>query len=200
MANIAQCAICIAKADLPKLNGALRKASPGEKSYTCYKGICKDKSGNVHTIMDEYLDGWGNNSLILDGKKITHEEFVNKHFVGIEWETVADEVVDEGWFLDWKKLHGFSYQSDTWIQEYPEFIRVDFGGRWDFPADLEEYLYDSGVEWQGAALDDAMDWQTTELGNSDFGLIIVQDEEPFDEDENGNKFYGHHIEIKQEDK
>lgn len=194
MANIAECALAIAKQDLDKLDGAIRKAKPNETTYSRYEAVYFDKGGNKHILEEEYWDGYAKHKMFLDGTELTEEEFRDKQFQGSgKWETKQDQAVCNGWFVDWKKLKGFSYQSETYIQEHDDCVEVDFGGRWDFPHDTEDYLNSLDICWQGAALDDAMDWRTDELGTCDLGLRVVDDEESWATDD-GRDIYGHHIE------
>lgn len=182
MANIADCMVCIAKEDLAMLDGGIRKAKKGEKTRQEYKITYRDKGGNKHEVIDKWANDEMSHEFILDGKTVSREELEDKGFtVGGEWEVLVDQVVSGDWLIDWKKLKGYSYQFETWVEEYDSFISIEFGGRWDFPADMEKFLNESGVRWQGAVFDDSMDFRESNLGNSFMGIIIVKDES--DEDE-----------------
>lgn len=138
MSNIADCAFAIAKEDLKKMNGAIRKAEKNEK--------------NTH-----------NDNVWID--------------------------ISNGWAVDWEKLDTYSYDSPTYVEEYDDHITVFFGARWNFPYDLEYKLYEYGVRWQGIACEDGEDYIDDELGNSDFGLCVVEEKGECD----GESFVQHYV-------
>lgn len=76
---------------------------------------------------------------------------------------------------------------------HDECITFDFGGRWDFPEAIENYLNDLDIAWQGAGVEDGCDWRY-EFGNEDFGLRIV----PANEIDESNDPDWHAIDLRED--
>lgn len=203
MANVAECAVAIAKSDLDALGGAFRRDTERnildygkqvvKKTYendatgeTIYMYQVNDKDGQKvgikkdGKIIKEYVgDETTNNSMYNwleeQGYRITDEKYTK------------DEYHSNGWVVDFVKLDTYSYCYTPEIKERDGFIVLFFGGRWDFPSTLADKLNSAGVAWQGAGLDDSMDWSFDNGGNTLFGLVIREDTE--------SEYNSHYIDI-----
>ena len=204
MANLADCAFAVAKDDIYKMNGAIRRAEPGEKSTVVYKSTYKD-GDTEYTYWYKYVDGKADSCRIksggqtiyegrgIDGIKEAQEKMKNMKHIDFSIAT-KDTLVENGWVVDWLKLNAFSYDYTPSVAEYGDHITVFFGGRWSFPSSLEDKLNEFGVLWQGAGCEDGMDWQDDEMGNTDFGLRIGKDTDYC----NGEKYVYHFVEDRSE--
>lgn len=191
MANMADCAFAVAKADLNKMDGAIRKAKEGEMPRTVYKRTYKnEKTGDTCTLYEEYEGSrWSCSriKLVKDGQTIKDykgeackdckigDDLWNEGYRMDKSYTLENTSIDNGWVIDWQKLDAYSYDMDPFVTEFDDHITVNFGGRWDFPSSLEDTLWRMGVRWQGAGCDSAMDWEFDDGGNEDFGLRIVKE-------------------------
>lgn len=203
MANIAECAVAIAKSDLDALDGAFRRYDDSsldwtaktvvKKTYendatgeTIYMYEVNDRDGQKiglkkdGKIIKEYVGEQCNNCKAYDGLaergyRITDERYTK------------DEYYSNGWVVDFTKLDTYSYDYTPEIREREGFIVLFFGGRWDFPVSLADKLNSAGVAWQGAGLDDSMDWSFDNGGNTIFGLVIREDTE--------SEYNSHYIDI-----
>lgn len=206
MANMAECAFAVAKDDINKMDGALRKAEPNEQAKCAYKRTYKnDETGEVRIVYESYEGTmWEPSVIKVKNKGVTIEEYhgedckncnvqkelYDKGYHLINSKTIADTTVENGWMVDWVKLNAYSYDYTPYINEYEDHITVFFGGRWNFPAELENTLNDMGVRWQGAGCEDGMDWQYDNFGNTDFGLRIGEETEYCD----GEPYTQHFVE------
>ncbi len=206
MANLAECAIAIAKEDLDKTDGAIRKANDGEKSEMVYKRIYKNKDTNgKYTLYEEYHDNmWHPSKLVLKKGTATitvaegdncdyaklDSELRDKGYCLDKSENIRNITVCDGYRIDWIKLNTYSYDYTPYVSEYEDHITIFFGGRWDFPSSLEDKLWSFGVRWQGAGCEDGMDWQFDDGGNWDFGLRIGSETEYCD----GEPYQQHFVE------
>lgn len=206
MANLAECAFAVAKDDINKMDGALRKAEPNEQSKCVYKRTYKNReTGEVRIVYESYEGTmWEPSVIKVKNKDTTIEEYHGKDCKNWNAQTrlyndgysltnskvLADTTVDNGWMVDWVKLNAYSYDYTPYISEYEDHITVFFGGRWDFPSDLENTLNGMGVRWQGAGCEDGMAWQFDDGGNWDFGLRIGEETEYCD----GEPYQQHFVE------
>lgn len=205
MANIAACAVAIAMDDLKKLKGAIKR-TPHPNGYH-YESVTVTigengeryrlkRSDDRYTLIElketteEVAGGLAKLTTTKEGKTILKDvtgeewwEYKKSHGLMedyAQFKVLADIVYDNGWELDWKKLHAYSYQGYTSISKNTfgdtddNYIKVEFDGRWDFPIELEDYLNDTEVRWQGVACDPAMEYEA-DFGNTDFGLDIYYD-------------------------
>lgn len=202
MANVADCAFAVAKKDLDKLGGAITKCDNivvGAEAKLKFK-IEKDKVIAEVVYYNKYTCDKDKNEsneryYKVNGEKMTQEEYDTQYgykngWMSSDYKTLIDKYYSEGWCVDWVKLHSYSYDSDTWVQEYDDHITVYFGGRWSFPSELEDLLYEKGIEWQGAVVEDGCDVLDDELGNTDFNLRIEEEENEYD----GDTYTTHYIE------
>lgn len=192
MANIADCAFAVAKDDLNKMNGAIRRAEEGEQPRVVYKRVYKHKeTGEICSLYEEYNSSrWSVSKikLVKGGHTIKEwegddckncnavDELHNKGYELHTSKDVVNKTVGNGWAIDWIKLDSYSYDYDPWVQEYEDHITVFFGGRWNFPSKLEDKLNEFGVRWQGAGCDECMDWKFDDGGNTDFGIRIKEED------------------------
>lgn len=206
MANLAECAFAVAKDDINKMDGALRKAEPNEQAKCAYKRTYKnDETGEVCIVYESYEGTmWRPAVIKVKQNGTTIKEYrgdeckncnVQKELYdeGYRWtssKTIADTTVENGWVVDWVKLNSYSYDYTPYINEYEDHITVFFGGRWDFPSELENTLNGMGVRWQGAGCEDGLDWQYDDFGNTDFGLRIGEETEYCD----GEPYTQHFVE------
>lgn len=203
MANLADCAFAVAKDDIYKMDGAIRKATPGETCVYVTKSIYKD-GDDEYVYWFKWVEGVGtscrlkkDNEVIVDTSdkdemaKVS-DKLKNMTHVGYT-ETVKDMHVENGWVVNWQKLNTYSYDYTPSIHEFEDHITVYFGGRWSFPSHLEDKLNELGVKWQGAGCEDGMDWQDDEMGNSDFGLRVKRERSDW-KDDDGNYIYQHYVE------
>lgn len=193
MANVAECAVAIAKSDLDRLDGAFKRDNGRhaldygktviKKTYendatgeTIYMFQVNDRDGQKvglkknGKIIKEYVGDETTNTSMYNwleeqGYRMTDEKYTK------------DEYHSNGWVVDFVKLDTYSYDYTPEIKEMDDFIVLYFGGRWDFPLSLESKLSSAGVAWQGAGLDDSMNWNFDNGGNTDFGLRIKEDTE-----------------------
>lgn len=203
MANLADCAFAIAKEDIQKTDGAIRKAEPGEKSSYVTKDVYKD-GNDEYVYWFKWSEGGGNscrlkkgNEVICDtsdpdGMKKISEKIRGMKHIGFS-ETVKDVHVENGWAVDWRKLNTYSYEYTPSIHEFEDHVTVYFGGRWSFPSNLIDSLDNYGVLWQGAGCEDGCDWQDDEMGNTDFGLRVKREKSEW-RDDDGNYIYQHYVE------
>lgn len=212
MANIAECAIAIAKTDINMLGGAFERIegtgcgygkavikktfendatgetiylydiTGGSPDYTRKIGLKKDGKIIKEYVGDQCNDCKAYDGLAERGYHITDERYTK------------DEFYENGWKVDFAKLHTFSYDYEPRIQEYDNCVVLWFGGKWNFPLDLEDFLYSTHATWQGAGLDDAMDWSFNDGGNADLGLRIGEDTDYCD----GEEYAYHFIEYRKE--
>lgn len=206
MANLAECAFAVAKDDLNKMDGALRKAEPNEQAKCAYKRTYKNnETGEVRVVFESYEGTmWQPATIKLKQNGTTIKEYrgdeckncdVQKELYDEGYhltnsKTIADTTVENGWVVDWVKLNAYSYDYTPMINEYEDHITVFFGGRWDFPSELENTLNEMGVRWQGAGCEDGMCWQFDDFGNWDFGLRIGEETEYCD----GEPYQQHFVE------
>lgn len=200
MANLADCAFAVAKDDIYKMNGAIRRAEPGEKSTMVTKSIYKD-GDDEYTYWFKWTEGAINSCRLKKGNEVIADtsdrdemakitaKLKDMTLVGFS-ETVKDTHVENGLVVDWQKLNTYSYEYTPSIHEFEDHITVYFGGRWSFPSHLEDKLNEFGVRWQGAGCEDGCDWQDDEMGNCDFGLRVKSEVEYCD----GEKYNQHYVE------
>lgn len=209
MANLADCAVAIAKSDLQFMNGAIVKAEndDGQDKYEYvtkqyYK--VKDKNDEWVLLSEDGFDGKDtysrrtlkkNGEVVLESNKDWGkiQEAINSFGLEQEWErfsVLRDNFTSKGWKVDWKKLNAYSYDYTPSVGEYEDHITIYFGGRWSFPTSLEDKLNEYGVLWQGAGCEDGCDWQDDEMGNSDFGLRVKSETEYCD----GEPYTQHYVE------
>lgn len=185
MANVADCGVAIKKADIERLNGAIKKTNEkdGYEIVSSWDAEYKDNKEKVHIIekrsgVEDGKDSEWSITYILDECSMPAEVFNKKYRDKLfplheTYKTVEDKQRSNGWEVNWKLLNAYSYQSDTNVQEYDDHITIYFGGRWGFPQDLEDTLNRAGVRWQGAVAEDGCEVYDSELGNEDFGLRLV---------------------------
>lgn len=206
MANLAECAFAVAKDDINKMDGALRKAEPNEQAKCAYKRTYKNReTGEVRIVYESYEGTmWEPSVVKVKNKGTTIEEYHGEDckncnaqsrlyadgYTLTNSKVLADTTVADGWVVDWVKLNAYSYDYTPYISEYEDHITVFFGGRWDFPSDLENTLNSMGVRWQGAGCEDGMNWQFDDGGNTDFGLRIGEETEYCD----GEPYTQHFVE------
>lgn len=203
MANVADCAFAVAKKDLEKLGGAITKCdgimSGSEQKYAW--NIEKDGVRKRVISYSRYLAtrAWGGDTIgyyEVNGEKMSAEDYDKLYSYREGWQSTnnnkvyIDKYYSNEWCVDWAKLGSYSYDSDTWVQEYDDHITVYFGGRWSFPSEVEDFLYEKGVEWQGAVVEDGCEVLDDELGNTDFNLRIEEEENEYD----GDTYTTHYIE------
>lgn len=206
MANLADCAVAIAKEDLGKLNGAIRKATPKDKSYVYITETTFEKDGKKAKIKTDYIDyAWERRKATLekDGKVEEIEsgkdlsEVINKlydeGYKQTGYKALEDQFESNGWIVDWVKLNAYSYETTPSVGEYEDHITIYFGGRWDFPDTLIQTLDNAGVLWQGAGCEDGCDWQYDEFGNTDFGLRVGKEKSDYVDDD-GTEYWQHYVE------
>ena len=203
MANLADCAFAIAKEDILKTDGAIRRANPGEKCTMVTKSKYKD-GNDEYIYWFKWTEGPTNSCRLVkngvtiidttDEKEIakTTDMLRNMERVGFT-ETIKDVHVENGWAVDWRKLNSYSYDYTPSICEFEDHLTVYFGGRWSFPSSLEDSLNNYGVMWQGAGCEDGCDWQDDEMGNTDFGLRVKSEKSEW-QDDDGNYIYQHYVE------
>lgn len=216
MANMAECAIAIAKEDLHLLNGAIRKATEEDSQWET-RGVRRFVSANDDSIYrlverrrmlqpeeGEHFGKYKTEYKLRKDRevlKLTEDIIVIGNMIeqmGLKPDTnyhcgqmnnTYDAFSDNGWFVDWKKLHGYSYEMDASITDKDDHITIYFGGRWSFPDDLENYLNRSGVRWHGACVEDGCNVRENYLGNTDFSLVIEEEEN----DDGDQKYIQHYI-------
>lgn len=203
MANCADCAIAIAKEDIKKLGGAIKRLDKnydGVESKLTYDIYNDNERHNVvHYYKNmEVYSGKGarfnrcserDNYYLVDNNKITPEEYTEKYAKNymVDYSThkcEIDKAISNGWEVDWQKLNSYSYEMDTQVQEYGDHITIYFGGRWSFPESLETLFNDKEVVWQGAEAETGCEVLNDELGNWDFGLRTIKER-----DEDGYLWY-----------
>lgn len=211
MANMADCAVAIAKKDLVFMNGAIKKIAEDDGShehddyeYAVKSYYKRDKENNEYTVLHKCPYGGSsfyrlkkNSEVIVESENYGPirdkiEELKLQHL----WDrdkVLADKFVSNGWEVDWLKLNAYSYDSTPFVNEYEDHITIYFGGRWNFPEKLEDKLNAYGVLWQGAACEDGMDWQVDDLGNYDFGLRIGKEKSEYTGDD-GEEYWQHYVE------
>lgn len=192
MANIADCALAFNINDIDKLDGVM---SPTDKkdglyyheiteyeNYTLYHNHRADLEYQDHfQVLDKRYGGiesfndWGELRNWLDG---------TKHTLGVAKKTEVDKwyEISNGYKIDWHKLGAYSYEFPTYIEKQGDIMIVYFGGRWDFPSAVEDYLNSKHIKWQGAGVEDGCNWQYDEFGTADMGLRVTECE-PEDGDE-----------------
>lgn len=201
MANLADCAFAIAKDDVEKTGGAIRRARPDEKGSHVEKSVYEDtKTGDEYIYYYKWENGGKsecrlkkNGELFMEAtcyKEVSKVAEIVKEMKYIRSETIRDIDVENGWCVDWVKLNSYSYDYTPMIYEHGDHITVYFGGRWSFPDTLEEKLNSFDVRWQGAGCEDGCDWQCEDLGTYDFGLRIHEQKEYCD----GEPYYEHYVE------
>lgn len=195
MANIAECGVAIAKEDLAKLDDAITRTKQGEgiEEVFAYDIVSENDRHSVKHY-HHYVYG-GNGTSVnksyyeVDGERVEIDDY-DKKYPHDKWmcdyqthKCLVDKAYSNGWCVDWKKLHAYSYEMDTYVQEYDDHITIFFGGRWCFPEKLEEFLNSKEVLWQGAEAECGCAYLNDELGNSDFGLVasITKDDEGYDD-------------------
>lgn len=165
MANVAECAIAISKADIKRLpDNAITRAESGVEGYEQTNGYTRD--GHRYTESHQ-LDG--KTEYYKDGKSCTYEDWAER----IDWTTYkrgTDVVYSNGWRLDLVALHLCPYQTSVDVVEYDDHITLYFGGRWAFPQDTEDYLNSLDIEWQGAVAEGGCEVYDSQIGTADFGL------------------------------
>lgn len=198
MANIAECAFAVDKRDIQFMNGALRKAENGEISTFITK-TTYEHNGDTYELLEKYCNGSVKCRLKKNGEKkkeaIGHKNVQKvvdalRDMKRIGYEEIKDTHVENGWFLDWKKLGSYSYEYPATIHEYDDHITVYFGARWSFPDSLEDKLDEFGVLWQGASCEDGMAYEDDCIGNSDFGLRVKSERQCVD----GEYYTQHYVE------
>lgn len=189
MANICECAVAIAKEDLAKLGDAITRTDRGDgiEEVFSYDIISKNDRHSVEhhngTSVDKcYYE--------VDGERVKVEDY-DKRYPRDKWicdyqthKCLVDKAYSNGWCVDWEKLNAYSWEMDTYIQEFEDHITIYFGGRWSFPEKLEEFLNKKEVRWQGAEAECGCGILNDELGNEDFSLVAA-----ISEDEDGYKDY-----------
>lgn len=210
MANIAECAIAIAKTDIDMLNGAFKRTGGDDTRCRYGKSVIKktyenDATGETIYLFDinygapDYARKIG---LKKDGRIIKEYEGNcrdGEYIEILDWLTeqgyhladeryTKDEFYEDGWCVDFAKLHTYSYGYEPRIKEYDDCVVLWFGGKWDFPNSLNDYLNSKHVAWQGAGLDDGMAWQCDAFGNTYMGLRIGEDT-----DYDGDEPYKYHF-------
>lgn len=205
MANIADCAFAVAKDELDKLNGAVAKTDRQDGYEFHYKWHIKkgEEEHEVEHYHASYFPNVGENKTIawykVDGEKIAEKVYIQKYseqgfvMTNEPRERLADKEFSNGYMVDWAMLNSCPYDSDTNVQEYDDHITVYFGGRWDFPTAVEDFLNKTEIRWQGAGCEDGMGWSTIDLGNYDFGLRIER-ERCDEDDDDGKPMYYHFVE------
>ena len=190
MANVADCAFAVAKDDLQKLSGAITRSDTeeGDEQEFVFDIISVDDRHSVRHYRKHIFRGETVDYYEVDGKKYSAEKYREKFSLD-KWlcdfqthKCLKDCVYSNGWRVDWRALHSFSYDSVAYVAEYDDHITVYFGGRWDFPQDLIDLLNEKEVRWQGAVAESGCDVLDDELGNEDFGLVasITKDDDGFD--------------------
>lgn len=202
MANLADCAVAIAKSDLNKLNGAVKRLNEKLNGVE-YKQTWKIKNGKetkkvmwYHYSLYGGLDNAKDEDYYeVDGEKMSGKEYDERYSYKNGWQTDYDthktkieRYFNNGWSVDFSKLGTYSYQSDAWVQEHSDHITVHFGGRWGFPVGLDEFLNSRDILWQGAVAEDGCEVYDETLGTTDFGLRITEEKEG-DED-----YFYHYVE------
>lgn len=203
MANIAECAVAIAKSDLDALDGAFRRYDDRDLDWTAKTVVKKTYNNDAtgETIYMYQVDSIGGQKVGLkkDGRIIkeyvgddtTNQAMYNwleeQGYRMTDEKYTKDEYYCNGWVVDFAKLDTYSYDYTPEIREREGFIVLFFGGRWDFPSALADKLNSAGVAWQGAGLDDSMDWSFDNGGNTIFGLVIREDTE--------SEYNSHYIDI-----
>lgn len=195
MANIAECGVAIAKEDLAKLGDAITRTEDGdgsEETFT-YDIISKDDRHSVVRYIKYFFTGKDSSTDIkyyeVDGNKLSDEVY-EKKYPRDKWmcdyqthKCEVDKTYSNGWCVDWRALHTYSYEIPPQVQEYDDHITIFFGGRWCFPESLGEFLDNREVRWQGAEAECGCEVLNDELGNEDFGLVasISKDDEGYDD-------------------
>lgn len=207
MANMAECAIAIAKKDLRFMNGAIEKIEDDDGrdkyEYACRMYYEENGKNDEWTLLHENEYGEEsynryilrkNGEVVLDTEKW---DDVNKIIVSNNlqklWDkdrVLKDIITSNKWKVDWRKLNSFSYDYTPYVHEYEDHVTIYFGGRWDFPSKLEDKLNSYGVLWQGAGCEDSMNWKYDEFGNADFGLRVKSETE-YDSD--GESYEQHYV-------
>ena len=91
-----------------------------------------------------------------------------------------------------KFIDQYDYQGcGAYITRHNHCVTIDFCGRWCFPEDVENYLNNLGVNWQGASVEDGCDYYTDELGNCDYGLRVAE----YGEDEEDGMAGCHYVDL-----
>lgn len=186
MANLADCAVAIAKEDIKKLKRGIVKARNHKDGYdeVFSYDVKYIESGKLAHITEKWhvvndgANSENSKTYVLDEcsmpKEVFDEKYRNKLTKEYDtWKVVEHKEWSNGWEINWKLLNSCPYQSDTNVQEYDDHITIYFGGRWGFPQDLEDTLNRAGVRWQGAVAEDGCEVYDSELGNEDFGLRLV---------------------------
>lgn len=211
MANLADCAVAIAKSDLGKMQGAVEKVEDddGKDKYehavrSQYKVDGKnDKWTLLHENGYNGAESYDHYTLKKNGEVVTATDkwaVINEAIDGFglvkEWDktkVLRDNFTSNGWKVDWLKLNSYSYDYTPYVHEYEDHITIYFGGRWDFPSSLEDKLNEYGVLWQGAGCEDGCDWEYDEFGNSDFGLRIKREKSDYVDDD-GTEYWNRYVE------
>lgn len=189
MANMAECAVAISKADIEKLGGAIRKAEENEKSEYIYT---QDYGDGYYTVSDGEVRLYCYGDMVARGWREVNDKLEELGKCIGDHRVIKDTTVDNGWLVDWQLLGTYSYDMMPYITEHSEHIVVWFGGRWCFPEALENKLDALEVHWQGAVVEDGNEITYDDLGNEDYGLEIVEEEdEPWGEGE--DVYYYHYI-------
>lgn len=193
MANIAECGVAIAKEDLKKLDGAITKVDVADGIEEVFAFEITKRLGEKeerHKVVRHHcyiFKGVGNSEsqsyYEVDGKRMENDEY-EKKYPYTEWNTdydthkvITDKAYSNGWCVDWKKLHSYSYEMDTYVQEYDDHITIFFGGRWGFPENLENLLDEKEVRWQGAEAESGCEVLNDKLGNEFFGLNCIREKD-----------------------
>lgn len=195
MANIAECAVAIAKEDLAKLGDAITRTEEGdglEETFT-YDIISKDDRHSVVRYIKYLFTGKGSSTDIkyyeVDGNKLSDDVY-EKRYPRDKWicdyqthKCKVDKLYSNGWCVDWRALHSYSYEISPYVAEYDDHITIFFGGRWSFPESLEEFLNSKEIRWQGAEAECGCEILNSELGNEDFGLMcyVQKDDEGYND-------------------
>lgn len=204
MANLADCAVAIAKSDLDKMDGAITKVENDGRDkyeYATKQKYKQENSDDVYTLYTHHAEDSvyrlrKNGEMIIECNEWKPvQEKIEELNLQQDWgstKVLADNFTTNGWRVDWRKLDAYSYDYTPYIAEYDDHVTIYFGGRWDFPSSLENKLNEYGVSWQGAGCEDGCDWEYDEFGNSDFGLRIRKEKSDYVDDD-GTEYWNRYV-------
>ena len=204
MANLADCAVAIAKSDLGKMDGAITKVSNDGRDkyeYASRQKYTQENSDDVYTLYSYNAEESvyrlrKNGEMIIESNEWKPvQEKIKELNLRQDWNSMkvlADNFTSNGWRVDWLKLDTFSYDYTPYVHEYDDHITIYFGAKWSFPSSLEDRLYGYGVSWQGAGCEDGCDWEYDEFGNSDFGLRIGKEKREYVDDD-GTEYWNRYV-------
>lgn len=187
MSNIADCAMAIAKADISKLDGAIKRTNKKDGYSYRYEWNATDKEGRKNHITetnDTSYDGEKNEHYFIVEGGAERKTAVVSEVYHKEWQPnlitdhdsfsrTKESDISNGYEVDWVKLGSYPYQGNADVREYDDHITVYFPGRWSFPVEVEDFMNEHDVRWQGALAEPGCEAYDDTLGNEDFGLRVV---------------------------